>query len=130
MGASSQSCGERSLYIWFAFNTQCLRWSFAGLSTKVVAVELEDELPPSPTVEEGGAAARFDWREGDATSSSNDTVAIESKRGGSESSVGEVCVRRALRFRVHYRSWSRRWDEWVESSRCVDCFVFVVNFPP
>lgn len=25
--------------------------------------------------------------------------------------------RRPKRFLVHYRSWSRRWDEWLEPSR-------------
>ncbi|CAM9568051.1 unnamed protein product [Ectocarpus sp. 13 AM-2016] len=70
---------------------------FVGLSwwdAKVVAVELGESLPRTTPDDEGGGDGRVDRR-------------------------GATCMgeRRPERFLVHYRSWSRRWDEWLEPSR-------------
>ncbi|CAN0163139.1 unnamed protein product [Ectocarpus sp. 6 AP-2014] len=70
---------------------------FVGLSwwdAKVVAVELGESLPCTTPDDEDGEDGRVDRR-------------------------GATCMgeRRPKRFLVHYRSWSRRWDEWLEPSR-------------
>ncbi|CAN0455855.1 unnamed protein product, partial [Ectocarpus sp. 12 AP-2014] len=71
---------------------------FVGLSwwdAKVVAVDLGESLPCTTPNGEDGGDGRVDRR-------------------------GATCMgeRRPERFLVHYRSWSRRWDEWLEPSRC------------
>lgn len=75
---------------------------------QVVAVTLGGNLPNNQASTTGGGVGNGNGGVGNG--------GVVSEGGMGEGGGVADVLRRAVRFRVHYRSWSRRWDEWVEPS--------------